>query len=485
MAYGVQAEDYQLGLHKIFMRSGKAAFLEELKDADIDTMVPIITQKIQQFEAKKKGKKVLERALLTWIWRRRIRKLKMLAEAAKKTKRVYGAKAGKSGKGRELATHEITEILADMSSIKTGGKATKVPIQSKRMARGKKPLAVQASPAAPPPTQAQMQSAGGAAVSGGSVQVMQLQQKVEEMQKMITAQQTNGVGGGGMLPQMAGMAYGPRVVTKRQPVDPNDKSAFTINVPQGAKSIIKQAVDEYKQTNTMSRDELELLEKFMQALGAAKPAETIFGTSQAMPTGANAAGAAAISHDPDDLVDELVDAPQMFEYDDIVFSGHLLMKAVELVPSKKKKKERKKDEYTLEYFILLKTKHIVHFQPNTGFVDPFTKSISGKAIDLMMSTVKMGEDGVGENLDSADEQLRTFEIHTARVVYQLKPRPDIASDIDAETWVEQITEVMLSDDHADDAGEGRDYGDFLEGYNEVKPEDAASTADQERNRIVL
>ena len=39
--------------------------------------VPIITQKIQQFEAKKKGKKVLERALLTWIWRRRIRKLKV------------------------------------------------------------------------------------------------------------------------------------------------------------------------------------------------------------------------------------------------------------------------------------------------------------------------------------------------------------------------------------------------------------------------
>ena len=38
------------------MRSGKAAFLEELKDAPMEEMVPIITAKIQQFEAKKKGR---------------------------------------------------------------------------------------------------------------------------------------------------------------------------------------------------------------------------------------------------------------------------------------------------------------------------------------------------------------------------------------------------------------------------------------------
>ena len=59
------------------------------------------------------------------------------------------------------------------------------------------------------------------------------------------------------------MAYGPRVVSKRVPVDPNDKSAFTINIPQGAKTIIKQAVDEYKQTNDMGPDEVALLEKFL------------------------------------------------------------------------------------------------------------------------------------------------------------------------------------------------------------------------------
>ena len=53
------------------------------------------------------------------------------------------------------------------------------------------------------------------------------------------------------------MAYGPRVVSKRAPIDPNDKSAFTINIPQGAKSIIKQAVEEYKQSNQMGSDEVE------------------------------------------------------------------------------------------------------------------------------------------------------------------------------------------------------------------------------------
>ena len=38
-------------------------------------------------------------------------------------------------------------------------------------------------------------------------------------------------------------------------------------------------------------------------------------------------------------------------------------------------------------------KHLVHFQPTSGFVDPFKKTISGKAIDLMHASVKMSDDG--------------------------------------------------------------------------------------------
>ena len=93
LAFGVAREDYQLGMYKIFMRAGKAAFLEELKDANIDDMVPIITKKIEEFQKKKHGKVVLERCLRTYIWRRRINKLKAMKrkaeEARAKAKRAF------------------------------------------------------------------------------------------------------------------------------------------------------------------------------------------------------------------------------------------------------------------------------------------------------------------------------------------------------------------------------------------------------------
>ena len=38
----------------------------------------------------------------------------------------------------------------------------------------------------------------------------------------------------------------------------------------------------------------------------------------------------------------------------------------------------------VRYFILLNSKHLVHFQPTTGFVDPFKKTISGKARRLLI-----------------------------------------------------------------------------------------------------
>ena len=88
-----------------------------------------------------------------------------------------------------------------------------------------------------------------------------------------------------------------------------------------------------------------------------------------------------------------------------------MVKQVELVPSAKKKK-KKKDEFVEEYalllvllapsssrylfitlytyvryFILLNSKHLVHFQPTTGFVDPFKKTISGKARRLKLPRV--------------------------------------------------------------------------------------------------
>jgi len=174
----------------------------------------------------------------------------------------------------------------------------------------------------------------------------------------------------------------------------------------------------------------------------------------------------------------LTDAPQLFEYDDIAHSGHLLMKVVELVPQPKKKRGKKKDEWQMEYFILLNTKHIVHFQPNTGFVDPFKKTISGKSIDLMSAHVGMPDDpatvdpipaALSEGVDVGEGNI--FEIKTARSKYLLCPK-----ESSAEAWVEKITEVMLALDEGEEdvmeSADTRDYNDFIAGYSDVKPDDA-------------
>lgn len=162
------------------------------------------------------------------------------------------------------------------------------------------------------------------------------------------------------------------------------------------------------------------------------------------------------------------------------------MKVVDLMPATTaaaKKKKKKKEEWQLEYFILLHTRHVVHFQPNTGFVDPFKKTISGKAIDLMQAQVGMG-DGAPETVDippsllegfAVEELEDGFEIRTARHLYVLKPK-----ESSAENWVEAITEVMFDADEGEIANdeEVRQYGDFLVGYNDVVGETGEAAAAQ-------
>ena len=504
LAYGVQKEDYQLGMYKIFMRAGKAAFLEELKDANLDEMVPIIVKKIEEFQRRKHGKVVVERCLLAWIWRRRIRKLREMKRkldelkarrrsvflGAAQKKRAGERKKEMKAKQEVLAKEEILEVLqqmpvkpkADPPPTATGGGADAGAGGAKGAATRAQ---IGAGPAAGSKKIAPRMSLGPAGGGGGAPQRQQMD------------------GGGDIragLPQMSAMSYGPRVVSKRVPIDPNDKSAFTINIPQGAKSIIKQAVEEYKQTNTMAQDEVGLLDRFLANLGSASAPTSIFGVNPNAPAGSagamGAAGAAAgagalgaagaadaLSH----LLDEITDSPQLFEYDDIAHSGHMLVKVVDLVqpaakPGKKPPKKRK-EEWSLEYFILLNTKHIIHFLPNTGFVDPFKKTISGKAIDLMQAQVGMG-DGTPETVDipqsllegfAVEELEDGFEIRTARHLYVLKPK-----ESSAENWVEAITEVMFDADEGEIANdeEVRQYGDFLVGYNDVVGETGEAAAAQ-------
>ena len=487
LAFGVTREDYQLGMYKIFMRAGKAAFLEELKDANLDEMVPIITKKIQEFQKRKLGKQVVERGLLRWVWKRRVRKLKEMKRKAEEAKRKaeeekaraaaaaaskaknavlnavgLGKKEDKKKHDTELDSGQIHDILANMPS--GGGHGD---------GKGARPGHRQTLNASKTKTNPRhsMQPA----------QQAQMRQTAAGPRGSTVGDQSRGVMNAG-LPQLASLAYGPRVVSKRAPIDPNDKSAFTINIPQGAKSIIKQAVEEYKQTNNMAQDEISLLDRFLANLGTATAPSTVFGINPNAPAsgggGGAAAGAAATGDDGADgahLMDEITDAPQLFEYDDIAHSGHLLMKVVDLVtppPGKEKKSKKKKEpEWQLEYFILLNTKHVVHFQPNTGFVDPFEKRIRGKAIDLMQAQVALSEDDVTVEVPEplregfVDDALSDgFEIRTARHLYVLRPK-----ESSAEAWVERITEVMFDDMDGEvpPDDETRDYGDFLIGYNSV------------------
>jgi len=488
LAWGVQKEDYALGMYKIFMRAGKAAFLEELKDANIDDMVPIIVKKIEEFQKKKEGKKMIERNLVAWIWRRRIRKLK---EMKRKNDEILRRKA-------EAKKALKSKILGDLRS-KKAKEAAKIRKDQKAKLDAEGHAAQQLDGdqikevLASMPTKAEAASAAAGAGGVEKPQRTGARNKVQAAGKSATkmnprlstgpqamrqtvAAGAPGEGGGGGhmtaagLPMQASLGYGPRVVSKRAPIDPNDKSAFSINIPQGAKSIIKQAVEEYKQTNTMGADEIALLERFIANLGSAQPPSTIFGVDPNKPLAAQqqaaAAGGEAAGGGPSHLMEEITDAPQLFEYEDIAHSGHLLMKVIDLVPPKPgTKKKKKKEEWELEYFILLNTKHVVHFQPNTGMVDPFKKTIKGKAIDLMQATIGQSEEEIGEIppelLTGFDEApTEGFEIRTARQVYRLLPK-----ETSAEAWIEAITEVMFDD--GDDGGGEQVYDDFLTGYNDV------------------
>ena len=76
------------------------------------------------------------------------------------------------------------------------------------------------------------------------------------------------------------------------------------HLPQGAKAIIKQAVEEYKQTNALGGGELALLDKLLINLGTAAPPAQPFGGS---PSGGTPAGGPPA---PTDLTDEVsADAP--------------------------------------------------------------------------------------------------------------------------------------------------------------------------------
>ena len=67
LACDVDDDDYQLGKSKIFFRPGKGAFLEELANMDMSEVVPMLVEKIKEYERKKKARQTVEKYLARYV----------------------------------------------------------------------------------------------------------------------------------------------------------------------------------------------------------------------------------------------------------------------------------------------------------------------------------------------------------------------------------------------------------------------------------
>ena len=86
LACDVDEADYQLGRSKIFLRPGKGAFLEELKERDLSEVIPLLVAKIKEWEAKRAAKIMLTRRVGGWAHRRVFVKKR---EAARRVEHSY------------------------------------------------------------------------------------------------------------------------------------------------------------------------------------------------------------------------------------------------------------------------------------------------------------------------------------------------------------------------------------------------------------
>ena len=128
-----------------------------------------------------------------------------LKKAAGKKEKGKKAGGGTGGNTRHLMPHEILEAMGSPRDAAKGGTRP-------RAATAGMVAAVKLS------KQRSAEAGGGGGTGGGGVG-------------------GGGMGGGmaglgGMLPAMSALGYGPRVVSKTLPIDPNDTSSFSINIPQ-------------------------------------------------------------------------------------------------------------------------------------------------------------------------------------------------------------------------------------------------------------
>ena len=108
-------------------------------------MIPRLVAKLKEFERRKAAKALIARRLLTFVWRRRIRKLKELkrkeqeqarrdAAMSSKLKKAAGKKdkgkkaaGGGGGSTRHLLPHEIMEVIPSPRDAAKGGRPRGAP----------------------------------------------------------------------------------------------------------------------------------------------------------------------------------------------------------------------------------------------------------------------------------------------------------------------------------------------------------------------
>ena len=92
LALEIPPSGYQLGRTKIFFKAGKGQILEELAERDISEVVPMLIEKIKQWEARKAAQVVLQTFCRMWLYRTKYRKTKASArkiQHARQSKLVF------------------------------------------------------------------------------------------------------------------------------------------------------------------------------------------------------------------------------------------------------------------------------------------------------------------------------------------------------------------------------------------------------------
>ena len=146
LACDVAYSDYALGFTKLFLRAGKGVFLEELLAMDITEVIPLLEQKIREWERRQKAIKTVGYCVLGWYRRVRLKKQKGAAGtigrwwrggiARKNCRKLAKAKAKeRAAKGvREAEEAKIREKAKIMDARAEAQKASMVATVTKAQA---------------------------------------------------------------------------------------------------------------------------------------------------------------------------------------------------------------------------------------------------------------------------------------------------------------------------------------------------------------